>query len=336
MLYVKQIMTNTSLEAFFAHHPVFTVEEVDRFLAARRGGTPQNPQTRQALLGYYRQQGRLRHVRRSLYAVETPGQEAHAFSSSPFSSADPFLIAARLAPDAVLAYHTALQLHGFAHSLRQEQICLSQQKFVRPLRFAGILYRAVPPPAALPAAERMSLGVETLDRQGLTVRATGLERTLVDVLDRPALGGGWEEAWRSWEGVAVALDFAFLLRYVRLLESATTAAKLGYALEAGRERLAVPPVVLEELRALAPRQPHPAERGLRQGTRLIRPWNLLVPAASLDEPSTDASTDANWDQEEGWNREGHDQEGEEPKESNPQREHSKRNVKASPAQEAQA
>jgi len=293
-------MTNTSLEAFFAQHPVFTVEDVDRFLAARRGDRAQNPQTRQALLGYYQQQGRLRHVRRGLYAVQTPGQGLGAFSS-----ADPFLIAARLAPDAVLAYHTALQIHGFAHSVREEQTCLSQQKSVRPLRFHGIRYRAVPPPAALPPAERMGLGVETLDRQGLPVRATGLERTLVDVLDRPALAGGWEEAWRSWEGVAVALDFAFLLHYARLLGNATTAARLGYVLEAGRERLAVPAGVLDGLRALAPRQPHPAEPGLRQGTRLVRPWNLLVPAFAQDE----LSPEEDWDPEEGWDQEGDDQGG---------------------------
>lgn len=296
-------MTSTSLEAFFAQHPVFTVEEADRFLDARRAGRPQNHQTRQSLLRHYRQQGRLQNVRRGLYAVTSPGQGADAFSYSQFSSADTFLIAARLAPDAVLAYHAALQIHGFAHSVREERTCLSQQKLVRPLRFAGILYRAVPPPATLPAADRMSLGVETLDRQGLPVRATGLERTLVDVLDRPALAGGWEEVWRSWEGVAVALDFPFLLRYARLLGSATTAAKLGYALEEGRERLAVPDAVMDELRLLAPRQPHPAERGLRHGTRLVRPWNLLVPARSLDEPAA----------KEGWDHEAYD-----PEEINPE------------------
>ena len=89
----------------------------------------------------------------------------------------------------------------------------------------------------------------------------------------------------------MALDFAFLLRYVRLLGNATTAAKLGYALEAGRERLAVPTAVLDELRLLAPRQPHPAERGLRRSTRLVRPWNLLVPVASQDEPPMEEGWD---------------------------------------------
>lgn len=156
-----------------------------------------------------------------------------------------------------MAYHPALHLHGFAHSVCEEHVCLSEHNPVCPLRFASVFYRTVRPPTALPEADRMSLGVETLDRQGLPVRATGPESTLADVLDRPALAGRWEEVWRSWEGVAVALDFPFLLRYARLLGSATTAAKLGYVLEAGRERLAV----LDELRLLAPPPAPPRRAG---------------------------------------------------------------------------
>lgn len=270
-------MTPTSLESFFARHPVFTIEDVDRFLGARRPSRKVSPGTRQSLLSHYVSQGRLQRVRRGVYATRAPGLEGDA------ASADTFLIAARLAPDAVLAYHTALEFHGFAHSVREERLCLSARKLVRPARFAGVAYRAVAPPAALPAECALTLGVETCDRQGLPVRVTGLERTLVDVLDRPALAGGWEEVMRSWEGVDAALDFAALASYARLLGSATTAARLGYALEAGRERLSVPDAVLEELRRLAPRQPHPAERGLRGDTRLARPWNLLVPAAEAAE-----------------------------------------------------
>ncbi len=282
-------MTPTSLETFFALNPVFTIEEADRFLSARQHGGAANRATRQALLGYYVKQGRLRHVRRGLYTVTRPSFDTGVGvgrdpSAENDASADTFLIASRLTSDAVLAYHTALDLHGLAHSLREERIVLSEQKIVRPLLFAGVRYQAVQPPSALSQADRMTLGVETQDRQGLTVRVTGIERTLVDILDRPALAGGWEEAWRAWESVDIALDFRFLLRYVQLLGRATTAAKLGYALETNQEQLAVPATILEELHALAPRQPHPAQRGLRSGTRLIGAWNLLVPAADHSEP----------------------------------------------------
>jgi hypothetical protein len=35
----------------------------------------------------------------------------------------------------------------------------------------------------------------------MELRVAGLERTLVDVLDRPDLSGSWEEIWRSLESV---------------------------------------------------------------------------------------------------------------------------------------
>ncbi|OGA43455.1 MAG: hypothetical protein A3G24_12650 [Betaproteobacteria bacterium RIFCSPLOWO2_12_FULL_62_13] len=62
------------------------------------------------------------------------------------------------------------------------------------------------------------------------MRATTLERTLVDVFARPDLAGGWEEIWRSLETVEF-FDLDVVVQYVLLLENATTAAKVGFFLE---------------------------------------------------------------------------------------------------------
>jgi predicted transcriptional regulator of viral defense system len=40
-----------------------------------------------------------------------------------------------------------------------------------------------------------------VSRSGLSLNVTTFERTLVDVLDAPRHGGGWEEIWRSLESV---------------------------------------------------------------------------------------------------------------------------------------
>ena len=72
--------------------------------------------------------------------------------------------------------------------------------------------------------EQQSFGVLESDRFGLDVRVTGLERTLVDVLNRPDLAGSWEEIWQSLESVEF-FDLDKVLEYVFLLENATTAAK---------------------------------------------------------------------------------------------------------------
>ena len=50
-------------------------------------------------------------MRRGLYAVIPPGADPDFFP------VDPFLVAAKLSPDAVLSHHTALEFHGKAYSV---------------------------------------------------------------------------------------------------------------------------------------------------------------------------------------------------------------------------
>ena len=99
------------LNDFFFTHPVFTTEELTSFLA-KRGS--RNPWTRKSLLAHHQKQGRILRVRRGLYLAVPPGVD---INSCPI---DPFLIASKMAADAVLAYHTALEFHGKAYSVFHE------------------------------------------------------------------------------------------------------------------------------------------------------------------------------------------------------------------------
>ncbi len=261
----------TQSEVFFTTHPVFTTKEFDAFLASRSGKAVANVEARQTLLKHHLKQGRLLRLRRGLYASVPAGQTPDLFP------VDPYLIATHLTEDSVLAYSTALSLHGLAQSLREEIISLSAETAASSFCFRGTLYRTISPPKPLLPEEALSLGIETMDRQGVAVRTTCLERTLVDAFDRLTLCGGWEEVWRSLEGLDVFLDFSLLTHYVTRLANATTAAKVGFFLESFRERLHVPPSALETLKRLAPRQPHYVERRRRKEARRIAGWNLFVP-----------------------------------------------------------
>ncbi|MFQ5644747.1 MAG: hypothetical protein ACE5FQ_13770 [Thiogranum sp.] len=64
----------------------------------------------------------------------------------------------------------------------------------RPFVFRGQEFLAVPFPRVLSAQQAELFGVTIQRHAGGNVRVTSLERTLVDVLVRPDLGGGWEEA----------------------------------------------------------------------------------------------------------------------------------------------
>ncbi len=111
------------------------------------------------------------------------------------------------------------------------------------------------------------------------MRVTSLERTLVDVLDRPDLGGGWEEIWRSLESVEF-FDLDKVVGYTLLLANSTTAAKVGFYLESHGRELMVDDSHLDRLRRHAPKRPTYMIRNA--GGRLAKEWNLLVPSQVLD------------------------------------------------------
>jgi len=182
--------------------------------------------------------------------------------------------------DAVVAYHTALQLHGKAYSVRDEfRYCAS--RLPRPATFRGYTFRAVAFPKTLQESGKESFAVDVVDRSGIDVRVTSLERTLVDVLDRPALGGGWEELWRSLDSVAF-FNLDRVVEYTLLLGNATTAAKVGFYLAQRRQELMVTEKHLALLREHCPRKPHYLDRSARKSGRLVPEWNLVVPSEIME------------------------------------------------------
>jgi len=256
------------LNTFFQRHPVFTVAEIDDFL----GGS--NTGTRNALLAYHRRSGKIVPVRRGLYAVVPPG------TSPETAPLDPYLLASRMAGDAVLAYHTALEVHGRAYSVYNRFTYLSGRP-ARPVRFREYGFRCVVVPRTLRDKGKASFGVMETERQNLPVRATDLERTFVDALDRPDLCGGWEEVWRSLEAIEY-LKPDEVVKYTALLGKATTAARVGFFLEQHSDTLAVSHEYLERLMKLAPRQPQYLDRSRRKGGTLVKNWNLIVPEAVMN------------------------------------------------------
>ena len=179
-----------------------------------------------------------------------------------------------------MAYHTALKFHGKAYFVYTRLHYISANKSL-PLKFQSHEFRRVPVPPSLLKKGKEMFGVVGHEYLGVEVRVTTLERTFVDVLDRPDLTGSWEEIRRSLESIEF-FDFDQIIEYVLLLENATTAAKAGFFLEQHKETLMVDDAHLNPLRSLRPRQPHYLERGKRKGCRWVKDWNLLVPEEILN------------------------------------------------------
>ena len=150
---------------------------------------------------------------------------------------DPLLLPAKACEAGVLAYHAALELHGYAPS---EQPIISyligHQGSI--WSFRSYEFRPRKSPLALQRQGREEFGVVTVERAGMPVRATSLARTFVDVLDRPDLGGGWEEIWRAVHSLD-ALDIEETVEYALLLGNQVTVSKVGFFLEQRAQELGV-------------------------------------------------------------------------------------------------
>ncbi|WP_155323364.1 type IV toxin-antitoxin system AbiEi family antitoxin domain-containing protein [Desulfosarcina ovata] len=258
-------------DAFFRKHPVFTGKELAGHLSSLgevRG------RTQESLLAYHRKAGRVVLVRRGLYAVIPPGADPGSYPI------DPFLVAAKLTPDAVLSHYTALEFHGKAYSVHTHFV-YSASRPLGSLNFRAYVFRGARFPQALLRFGKENFGVSAAERSGQELRVTTLERTLVDVLDRPDLSGSWEEIWRSLESVEF-FDLDKVVEYALLLGNATTGAKVGFFLDQHRETLMVDDRHLNMLHDMRPRQPHYLNRSKRKSGRLVSEWNLVVPSIVLE------------------------------------------------------
>jgi predicted transcriptional regulator of viral defense system len=254
-------------EHFLARHSLFTRAELAAALPRRSAGTLN------AHLARWRMQGRIVRVKNELYVRKDPD------SDQPIAP-DFIALASRMAPDAAASHHTALEAHGSAQSLFTRLTFVTWTR-TKEVEFLGHRLVPVRPRVALDRSGRREEWIETLDREDLEVRVTSLERTLVDVLDRPSLAGGMEEVWRSLAALP-AVDPVALLDYVRVLNNKTVAARVGYFLESRRDELAVPASTLEALQGLLPGHPVYMERAL--GGRLNRRWRVIVPSELAGPP----------------------------------------------------
>jgi len=253
----------STAQQFFRTHPVFTLAEFRDAVGAHTA-----PSTSQTLIKYHLGRGNLRLIERGVYAVIPPGVEASRFVP------DRFLVAAALRPDAVLAYHSALELLGFAHSTYRDVFFLTDRRR-KDLQLGKGKIRALLHPKRLRVRHLEDSGVEVRERADVKLRVTGPERTLVDCLVTLRYAGGLEEVLQSLRGVP-AFDLDRLAGYLDVLAQRRAFAIVGAYLEQEAERLFVPSAYLERLAKQVPRSPTYLTRA-REGGQFVRRWNLVVP-----------------------------------------------------------
>ena len=248
--------------AFFSGHPVFRREDY-----AQAVGRTSDDQVVSAMLTQHLRSGNIRRIARSVFAAVPPHGKGLTWP------VDHYLAASRLRPDAVLAYHSALEIHGCAYTdaPNAQAISESDPTVFKTAEFSCRFLRQ-------PAGFDFRRDVMIVDRAGLDVRVTTLERTIVDAFDRIDLVGGSEELLNSL-ALVPRVKLSELLRPAKAMQNAGARGALGWWLERERSRLGISSPTLAALRALKPRHPQYVLGAKKGDAKFVSDWNILVPRA---------------------------------------------------------
>ncbi len=258
---------SNNVEEFLEKNPVFTLRELMHYIEQGSSGN-KAPQAAYNFIKNRRRAGRLGVVKEGVYYVIRPGATARTMA------VDEFLITSKLAPEAILAYHTALDVLGFGHSLFSSYYYFSKT-YRRPVRFRNSVFRCVTFPLALSNVNKEYFGTEKIERLGVYIVTTGKERTLVEGLEQPGYCGGFEELYRSLEKMPY-LQFDILQEYLELRKRKKLYAIVGFFLEQHREEYHVEDKLLQELEHNKPSTPVYWDRSDKGGP-FIKRWNLILP-----------------------------------------------------------
>lgn len=212
-----------------------------------------------------------------VYATVPIGADPETFAP------DIYLSAAAIRPDAVFAYHSALELLGQAHSVWWTcTVCTDRPRSPVEIGRSTIKFLSHPPVVSQgtgPTSPRERAGAKwttAVHRGGRVLRVTMRERTLVDGFRELGLVGGVDELIGSMDGFAT-LEPDVLTDVLRAYGSRRLWAAVGWYLERRLESLFLSDSILGEFKANRPRARVYLVPGQRGG--VVAPdWNLIVPA----------------------------------------------------------
>jgi predicted transcriptional regulator of viral defense system len=210
------------------------------------------------LLYRLKKQGRVRLVANGVYTG--------AFAATPLNR---YRVPDALRDDAVVALHSALELHGVANQVFQTVYYFSARAR-KDVAFGGVTYHRVAPPKALASHPLFQTALGTDN-----VLVTERERSLVDCLMYLDYGGGAEEIDNSL-AMFPSFDFDEALSYLKLLRQPWLYSRLGFLLDRHANKLFFRGKVRDHfLRKLPRGVVYLANK--RPGNHWAPTWKLMVP-----------------------------------------------------------
>lgn len=247
---------------FFNTHPVFTLEELRSTVSSKNIKSIYNN------LKYYLNKNKICPIKQGVYYVVPDGSQSDKFYP------DSILLTSRLSKDVVLAFHSALEVMGYGHSVFHRFFYYSPDRKKR-FYFKEDEFICVKIPDKFKEKRLEMFGVEEKYYHQLSIKFTNRERTFIDCLDRPEYGGGIEEVYRCIEKFPY-LNFKEILDYLDMLNKRVLYAKVGFFLQQHKEQFYVEEELLKTLQEKKPASVIYFDSKRKKG-KLIKEWNLIIP-----------------------------------------------------------
>ena len=191
------------------------------------------------------------------------------------------LVATKMAPDAVVSHHSALDYWGISYSMWFDEV-YSATNPAPSMVYGAMYYRGVRFPERLVESGNQHFGVAEESYAGGTVRVTTMERTLVDLLANPDFGGSWDEIWQS-VGRADSIDVETVAAYCQMVDGgAALRAKVGFLLDQHRDEWGIEDDDLAPFRPPAGCAPVYLDPAPHPRCHYVREWHLMAPAEVLE------------------------------------------------------
>lgn len=176
-----------------------------------------------------------------------------------------FEIATKIADDAFVCYHSALEYYGVANQVSNAVMVGSKKRF-NDFSFDDIDYIRKP----------AKHNVQVMHIVNAAVRVTSLERTVIDCLDDVNAGGGIDEVLNAIDQIRV-LDENKLLEVLKAYDSVLLYQKVGYVLEQFKDKFMLSDAFFDECKSHLTNQIKYFLQDEYNDIAFVSTWKLMAP-----------------------------------------------------------
>lgn len=180
---------------------------------------------------------------------------------------DAILIASKLIDEYFLSHYTAIQIHGLADRY-SSYVYISSTSHQRSLKYHNnqIKFIKINP--------NRNFGVTEIEYNKEMILVSDLERTIIDIVDRPRLSGGWIEVIDCLRNLD-SIDDTKLLKYLKEFNNKKTARIVGYLLDC-LSNIDLPTSFNKQLHDFSGENKYYIDKN-SPGSK-VKEWNLVVPS----------------------------------------------------------